>query len=370
MSAPRASRRVLVVGGGVAGATAATLLGRAGNEVTLVERDQHRRSSGSPVDVRGSAVPVVRRLGLEERLRALDTGVTRLEFVDGRGRVRARAAVRRSSETDLELGRSALTGVLLEAAAEVAKVRFDTSPRALVQDEGGVEVTFEGGGTSRYDLVVGADGQHSRTRALVLGPEPGFTAPVGLGIATVPVDASLVDDPRTVRLHNVPGASLGIHPAGGHPVCAFIFRTDASAPPRSHEDQVAMVEHRYRSAGWRSAEMLQQLAAADDVYLDVVQRVAVPSWSRGRVVLLGDAASSITILGEGCSMAIAGAAVLADALAATPDTAAALADYERTHRPEVEQKQRGARLGAAVLVPRTAAGIALRDLAVALARRV
>lgn len=362
-------RSILIVGAGIAGSTVAALLGRAGHRVTLVERDDRRRTSGSPVDVRGAALPVVDRLGITDALRESDTGVAHVEFVDDRGRCRARAAMRRDSARDVEISRSALNQVLSDSAADVADFVHADSPTHLEADASGVDVTFESGRRSRFDLVVGADGQHSTVRRLAFGPEAQYASPLGLAIATVPVDARLVSPPDVVRVCNIPEASLSVHPAGGHPGAAFIFRTDTGRP-RDRDRQQRELEQRYAGFGWLAAELLVAAREADDLYYDTVDRVSVPSWSRERVVLLGDAASSITILGEGASMALAGAGALADAIAGTDDVDVAVAAYERDHRPRVTTAQRGASYGAAALVPRTARGIALRNLLVRVARRV
>lgn len=362
-------RSVLVVGGGIAGSTLATLLGRARHRVTLVERDAGQRSSGSPVDVRGSALPVVDQLAVTEALRTSDTGVNYVEFVDERGRRRARAMMRRSSAADIEISRSALNAILTTAAADVAEIVHGDGPAQLEADTAGVDVAFESGRQSRFDLVVGTDGQHSTIRQLAFGPESQYARPLGLAIATAPVDPALVSAPDVVQICNVPGACMAVHPAGDQPGVAFIFRTDAERPTE-RDGQQRELEGRYAGRGWRSAELLAAARDAEDLYFDTVNRVSAPSWSRGRVVLLGDSASSITILGEGCSMAIAGAGSLANALTGTDDVDAAVAAYEQDHQPRVAAAQRGVGYGASVLVPKTARGIGLRNLLVRVARRV
>ena len=363
--------KVLVVGGGIAGASTAIMLGRAGHGVTVVERDTQLRSSGSPVDVRGSARAWVERMGVAEQLREADTGVRRVTFVDESGRTRARAALRRSTSADFEVSRNALNEILMAAAAQVADITMADGPVRLVSDAGGVDVTFESGTESRYDVVVGADGQHSTVRRLAFGPESEYARPLGLGIATVPVDDGLVAAPDVVEIFNVPGACMSVHPAGGHPVAAFIWRTDDADPPRRRAQQQRVLERHFEDRGWLSSELLEAVHdSTRDLYCDTVSRVAVPHWSQGRVVLLGDAASSITILGEGCSMAITGAGRLTEALSNGDHRALAFGRYESVHRPEVTRKQRGAGIGASVLVPRTSRGIAARNLLVSIARRV
>lgn len=362
------SQTILIVGAGIAGSSAAALLGRAGHAVTLVERATRTRSSGSPVDIRGDALPVADQLGILPELRAADTGVRRVRFVNAAGRTSASAVMRPPASRDLEVPRAELGRILRSAAESLAEVIDGDEPEAIEESPDDAEVSFRSGARRRFDLVVGADGQHSTVRRLAWGPEADFSTSFGLVIATARLP--LESEPTEVLLHNEPGVSVGIHPAGGHPVASFIFRAELAEAPRDRDAQEQLLRQRYHRVGWRASELLAALPSSPDLYMDVVQRVHVPSWSRNRVVLLGDAASSITILGEGSSMAIAGAARLEEALRLHPELPSALASYETTHRPTVERVQRGARVGASVLVPGSTAGIALRDLWVRVARRV
>jgi 2-polyprenyl-6-methoxyphenol hydroxylase-like FAD-dependent oxidoreductase len=117
---------------------------------------------------------------------------------------------------------------------------------------------------------------------------------------------------------------------------------------------------------WRVPEFMERVRAASDLYFDGVSRVALPSWSRGRVTLLGDAAASVSLFGDGSSLAMAGARTLAEALASTGDPAVALRRYEAAHRRRTDAKGRTAGLAAALLVPRTRPGIATRNAAAGL----
>ena len=127
-------------------------------------------------------------------------------------------------------------------------------------------MTFESGRQARFDLVVGADGQHSTIRRLAFGPESQYANPVGLVIATTPVDATLVSAPDVVQMCNIPGASLSVHPAGGHPAAAFIFRAGTSRP-RDREAQQRELEQRYAGRGWLSTELLAAAREAEDLLL-------------------------------------------------------------------------------------------------------
>lgn len=361
-------RNVLIVGAGIAGCSAAVLLAQAGISVTVVERADTARTSGAPIDIRGEALDVSHSLGVQAMLRDHDTGVRRIVFVGRSGEAIATARAREPGKPDIEVSRSILGASLLSAAQSHAEILMGDVPQSISPDSDGVDVTFASGATRRFDLVVGADGQHSFVRRVIWGPEQIFRRSIGLAIATLHVP---LETPReNVLLYNEPGISVGLHPAGGRPIASFIFRSALDDPPRARDEQADLIRARYAGAGWRTRELLGYLNRGEDLYFDVVSRVRVPSWTAGRVTLLGDAASSVTILGEGSSMALVAAARLVKAIKESTDIHDALTCYETTTRRGVERHQRGAALGAAFLAPRSRTGIRVRDLLVRLRGRI
>lgn len=220
-----ADRTALVSGAGIAGLSLAYWLGRAGWDVTVVEKAAGGRSSGNPVDVRGEAATVAHAMGIWPQLQQAATGVTRLVFVDGRGRRLTAINSRQSpsSEDEVEIARVDLAGVLFEAARQQARVIFDDSIAALNQDPDGVDVEFKTSPPQRFDLIFGADGLHSTVRRLAFGPEERWARLFGMFVGTVRTTAGAGRSNEVVML-NEPGRSLSIHPAGGKPLAAFIFR--------------------------------------------------------------------------------------------------------------------------------------------------
>ena len=354
-------RSVLVVGAGIAGSTLSVLLGRGGVSTTLVERAGDQRSTGGPVDVRGAAVEVVARLGLLEALRAAATDVTRLAAVDRTGRVIGWIPTQTSRDA-IEIARSDLASILIGAVGAGVEILYGDTVVRMQDDGAGVEVRFERTDPRRFDLVIGADGLHSQVRRLTFGAEQRFTRPLGMYIATTPLETT-APDLHTVFLHGGPGRAAMIHPTTGREGAAFIFRDRSTIQPGDAADHLRnrLLTGAYAGMGWRVPEMLERIQVAEDVYFDSINRVQVGRWSRNRVVLVSDAAGCVTVFGEGSSMAIVGAATLAQAVTSSTDLAEALGWYEHVHRRRLAARHRGAGLTGHFLVPATHVGVAVRD---------
>jgi 2-polyprenyl-6-methoxyphenol hydroxylase-like FAD-dependent oxidoreductase len=361
---------VLISGAGIAGATLAALLGRAGHRVTVVERDLGVRSSGNPVDIRGGAYGIADRLGVLSRLQDAGSKVRELIFVDDAGRRVASMRTRRAEDREVEVPRADLSAILVEAGRTDAEFLFDEMITGMHADDGGVDVIFDRAASRRFDLVVGADGIHSAVRRMAFGPEADFAEHLGMYVATAKLGVPMERD-DTVIMHNEPGAAVALHPGTGTSGAAFMFRSGVRIDHHDPEAGRQLLGRVYRDVGWRAQELLDAYLAVEDTYFDSVSRIRMSSWSRGRVTLAGDAASCVSLFGDGSSSAMEGAATLAASLGASMhDIPAALARYESAHRSVTRPRQRGVWIASHLLIPSSRLGIALRDRALRLAGRL
>jgi 2-polyprenyl-6-methoxyphenol hydroxylase-like FAD-dependent oxidoreductase len=174
---------------------------------------------------------------------------------------------------------------------------------------------------------------------------------------------------REALLHNAPGRLAAFYATGGPTTALLVF----SSPPGTAFDpydvdrQRELVATAFAGVGWEVPRMLAALRTADDLFVDAVSQIRMPRWSSGRVVLVGDAAHAPSFLsGQGTSLALVGAYVLAGELAAAGgDHRRAFDAYERAVRPFVERNQALATSGAFALIPASRTGIWLRDRLVA-----
>ncbi|WNV85920.1 FAD-dependent oxidoreductase [Umezawaea sp. Da 62-37] len=358
---------ILISGAGMAGLSAALDLSARGHRVTLVERASHFRVNGSPIDIRGDAIGIAERMGVLERIREQRVDTTELiQFVDADGETVARPTLADvgDSPDDLEIAREDLAHILIDALPSDVEIRFRDSVDSLVDDGGGVDVGFASGHSARFDLVVGADGQHSAVRGLVFGPEGDFARPLGFYVA-------LTDLPGEVRpermnpMYNFPGHLAGIARYKDRAFGVLMFRSDPL--DYDHHDLDAqrklIVEAFADTPAWKVPQLLDAVRVDPELYFDSASQIHMPTWHRGRVVLVGDAAHCATGLsGRGTSLAFTGAYFLAEELdRADGDHVAAFERYEARQRPYVEFAQHSVGAGAELVVPATWEAIAARN---------
>jgi 2-polyprenyl-6-methoxyphenol hydroxylase-like FAD-dependent oxidoreductase len=364
--------RVLVSGASIAGPTLAYWLHHHGFEVTVVEKAGAVRGGGYPIDIRGTALGVVEQMGLLAAVRAAHVDSRQITFLGADGApvavVEPEAFVGGVGGRDVELPRGTLTELLYGAVRDDVEFLFENSIARLDDDGDGVDVTFADGGHRRFDLVVGADGLHSQTRALVFGPEERFHRYLGYCFAgwTMPNRFGLSHEGV---LWSVPGRGAVIYAVGGSDqVHGFLSFTrdappfDAFRDPRAQRDLVSATFA--DDDVWEVPRLVAAMREADDVFFDVVSQIRMPRWSSGRVGLVGDAAHAPSFLsGQGSSLALVGAYVLAGELAGAATYSEGFDRYERRLREFVAQNQALADAGRTVIVPRTDEDLALRDAA-------
>ena len=211
----------------------------------------------------------------------------------------------------------------------------------------------------RFDLVIGADGLHSIVRRLAFGADSEFLQHMGLYAATISLPRSS-DGEGEMFMLNTPGKLAALHPCQGVPLAYFVF-WHPEIPEFDYTDlnqHKRILERTFAGIGWRVPEFLDAVRAARDMYFDSVARVDVAKWARGRIALLGDASSCVSLFGDGSTLAIAGAYELAKALMESPaDPQGALSRYQAVHGKLVASKQKNLISTASRIVPRTSTGI-------------
>ncbi|MEO9169434.1 MAG: FAD-dependent monooxygenase, partial [Aestuariivirga sp.] len=343
------NKKVLISGGGIAGLTLGILLKEKGWEPTVIERDAEMRSEGYIIDFAGTGWDVAERMGLISELQKIIYPIEALTYVDKHGEAYVSlsiVSVKKALDGKYTyLRRSDLERVLFERAQAVGLVvRFATTIQTLKDNETEVIVTFNTGVTESYGLVFGTDGAHSRVRDLVFGPEQQFDRFLGYYVAAFHLEGYQGNIANALAIYEEPNRAFWAYSLGKNKLSVvYIFRHEniGYVPP---QQRVALLQEVYRGAEWKTQELLTQVDATAPLFFDSATQIVMPSWSKGRIALLGDACACLTLLaGQGSHMAMAEAYVLARELERhNGDHKAAFATYELKLKPATLKKQKDA----------------------------
>lgn len=364
--------KVVVCGAGITGLALANKLARDGVEVVVVERAKAPREQGYMIDFFGAGFDAAEELGVLPRIRELAYRVDEASLLDGRGR--RRAAIRYTTfartmrDRLCSIMRPDLERALREHLPSTVDLRFGAGVTAVEELGDRVRVTA-GDQVVEADVLVGADGIHSAVRRLVFGGDENYVRHLGFHTAAFvfadPGIQAAVGD-RFCLTDSI-GRQLGLY--GLRDGRVAVFAVHRTADPRLPEDPRAALRAEYGSLGWLVPRVLRLCPPGESVYYDEVVQVDMPAWSRGRVVLAGDACCAVSLIaGQGASLGIAGAFVLGEQLVRAASSGEAFTAYERLMRPVVEEKQRVARRSARWFLPANPPQLWIRRAALRLAR--
>jgi 2-polyprenyl-6-methoxyphenol hydroxylase-like FAD-dependent oxidoreductase len=362
--------KIAISGAGVAGPALAYWLLRCGHEPTLIEAAPALRTGGYVIDFWGVGYQVAQRMGIEPALLEAGYQVGSIRSVDGRGRIRAELRTDRFQELAgggfTSLPRGDLAASVYASLEGRVETCFGNSIRSIEQDDKRVRLDFEHGPSREFDLLVGADGLHSNVRNRVFGPENDYEHFLGYRVAAAVVDGYEPRDELVYVGFGMPGRQLSRFTLrGNRTLFLFVFRSADRQDPGDVASRRALLQREFGDGGWECRRILAALDEVEELYFDVVSQIRMPRWSKGRVMLIGDAAACVSLLaGEGTGLAMTEAYVLAGELKrAGGDHERAFADHEARLRPLIEAKQKSAEAFASSFAPRTAFGIWLRNQA-------
>lgn len=362
-------RHAVVSGASIAGLSAAFWLARTGWQVTVLERAPAFRDGGQNVDVRGLAREVLIRMGLFEAVKAQNTTETGTVVVNSSGAVRARLPTdgAEGATAELEVLRGDLARTILQALPDAVDVVYGDTIAEVHDGADDTTVLTASGRRLRADLVVVAEGVRSSTRDRLFPAQDIHRRDLGITmvVGTIPRTAS---DDTTWRWYNaVGGRSVHLRPdSHGTTRAILAYAPGEDLLGLSRIEMLRRVRCRYADAGWQAPRVLDAFADSDDLYVGQLTQIRMPTWYTGRVVLTGDAAWCVTLMGGGgSSLALAAGYVLAASVDGTTADRleGALRAYEQWMRPLVDGVQRTPTALVRFAYPRTRWGLAARGVA-------
>ncbi|KAI4635025.1 hypothetical protein J4E83_002349 [Alternaria metachromatica] len=360
---------ILISGSGIAGPVTAYWLHRfmPTCQITIVERSPEPRLGGQAVDLRSSALPIVKTMGILEKVKEKTTTEVGMQFVyrDGERRATFEATgeeERQSATSEYEILRGDMARIVYELTLSNPNIKYVFGEMAteVQQDESKGSkalVTFANGKLppTEFDVVIGADGQMSRTRRIVFGHGPkndDYLHRLGQYSALFTMPREPVDTQYAQWYNASRGRLFLLRPDQYGTTRAYLAITDGDLSrfeeidkllkKGTREEQQAWFEKEFEGAGWQTERCIREMKRADDFYMQQIAQVRMDTWHKGCVALVGDAAYCPSpISGVGTGAAIVGAYVLAGEISRSQDDIpTALTNYERITREYVDKAQK------------------------------
>lgn len=347
-------KNILISGAGIAGLSLAYWLKQYGFHPTLIEKHPTLRAEGYKIDIRGVAVDVVKRMGLWEKICLNRTAIKESRFVNQTGKFISEVhpdLCGARVEGDLEIVRGKLCELLYEHLDDV-ECLFGDSITKISQDQKQVLVEFEKESPRVFNMVIGADGLHSHVRKLVWGDERQFLDKLGLNISFYSIPNYLDLDCVEIEYHSPKKFVIVYCPRDGLAKAGFAFVAKPNELNlRDKELQQQSLREAFQDCQWEVPSLLDFMEKTPDFYYDCMAQVHMPKWSEGRVTLAGDAAYAVSpVAGQGASVALVGAYVLAGELAtANGNHFIAFENYESCLREYIKQNQDLAQMSVSIL---------------------
>jgi 2-polyprenyl-6-methoxyphenol hydroxylase-like FAD-dependent oxidoreductase len=337
---------VLISGASFAGLAAAFWMRRLGHTVTVVEVAKGLKMGGSPVDIKQGTVDIMKRMGLLERIQTNSLKPKVLDFLDVDGariaKMPAQAEAGQAANPEYEIERDMLLQMMFEEVKNDVEFLFDNSIARIDDSANEVAVTFKNGRQQSFSFLFGCDGSHSSVRSMCFAEESAYSCFLQNYFSITIVDKLLIAE-DTAQMYNVPGKVVMLNAYNNKTDVIFCFRSENEIPYsyRDQEEQKNIILQQFSGEGWRTRELLDELSHCRNFYFDKMCQIRMPSWTKGRVALVGDAGYCASpAAGMGGSLAIVGATALADAFQKHPENfERAFQEYNDSLRPFVEEVQ-------------------------------
>lgn len=367
------NKRVLISGAGIGGLTAAYWFNQIGWEVVVLEKAPALRKGEFVIDFQGTGWDVAEAMHITEELRARETGIQALSFKDKHDVEKIHIKMDDFSEMVgvkgkmVSINRRELQDLLFDKVKDNVEIRFSSSATRIVEQESCVEVSINDNESEMFDLVIGCDGLHSNIRQLVFGDESEFSRYLGYYVAAYNVKGLDAGAPNVMNILRQPNKQATYLDKGnGEGLAMYVFKSEKGEYVPSDKRALVLKETFAEMEGVIPVA-LDKITNDTNIYMDTTTQIVMPKWYSKRVALVGDSAYCLTLVsGQGASMAMGGAFVLAQEINKCNTIEQALQNYDKRLREFTEDLQNKTRKFASNFVPSSDFGLWVMDKAMSL----
>ena len=319
------NKRILISGAGIAGYTLAYWLKKQGFTPTIIEKSKTPRKGGYKVDVRGTALDVIKKMGLYETLLESNVNLKTSKIVTKDFKIIELEGdiLGHVSGDDVEINRWDLSQILKKAAGEI-EIIYDDTITSIEE-----KVHFEKAEPREFDVIIGADGIYSNVRKLIFHNEDAYLKKFGVDFCIFPC-SNLFELKDSEIVYFEKGLFMAAYGAKEH---SYTCLASKDTP---HNKQA--FTDKFKHLKWKLPKLLEEMNGCEESYFNTLTQVRMPRWSKGHVALTGDAAHATS--GMGTSLAIVGPYVLANELAkARGEYETAFKEYEARLQTFVQNAQ-------------------------------
>lgn len=362
-------KKILISGASFAGLSTAYWMHKFGYQVTIIEIAPSLKKGGTPVNIMGNTIDIVKRMGLLDQIQSNKLTMESMEFKNADDLTERLDYTQRRledlGEEEYEVERDVLLQLLHETVKDNATFIFGDSITGLKETADHINVSFKNGAPQTFDLVFGCDGIHSAVRKHWFGDEVEFSHFLKTYFSITIVNKLLIPE-NTTQMYSEPGKTVMLNAYNRKTDICLAFFSEQEIPYNYHNEQQQrnIILDQFNGTGWRTPELLKEVQHTTAFYFDKLCQMKMPSWTKGRVALVGDAGYCASpAAGRGGSLAIDGAAALADAFEkCNGNYEMAFLEYNESFRSFIEEVQAEVvDFGLDVLIPRTEEAIRKRN---------
>jgi len=364
MKTKNTEKHALIVGAGIAGLTAAWWLKFYGWKVTIIEKTSSISSNGYMLSLSSTGYDVATKMSILPELEKHHKEIGINYYLDKNGKEVLRHDFQEISKVIdwVTLSRADLASVIYDHVIDKIKIKFSTTLACHQETQSGIEAVLSDGSKVTADLLIGADGVRSALRKELFSEDSVCVEKLGYRFAAFEIETqenlsndfiSYTDPGRLTQLHSLSKKCV---------TALYIWRDETSAYIKSNQARKEILKQAFGDSHVNAQKWIGEVAQEQTIYLDDMAMVSMKKWSKGRVVLLGDAAHCLTLLsGQGAGTAMTSAYLLAKLLVSN-EIDDALVKHEALLRPSVERLQERSRNIALWFIPKTRFGFAFRSL--------